>query len=177
MTRWTSSLRIFFGSFPNQDLLDAASFTLPQTVRTKSSINVDHLQSLFSVVWYLQNLSKGVKKLLVTAGAALNLVNFDENLTVEIFSSKYDVNHPDKDLTTATFLEIQQLLLEIKGVAPVVNPPSTLNQFFSIEKDKCKIVDTHTWKVHIDSSNVPLAPGEVILDAFPFYVIYFLFYT
>ena len=172
MVRWSTSLRIFFGTFPNQDVLDASSFTLPQTVKMDSAINVNQLKSLFSVVWYLQNVAQGIQKYALATGTALGLVNFDENLTVEIFSSKYDVNHPDKDATINTFLEIQALLLQIRGVKEVISPPSTLDELFILEKSKCKIVDTSTWKVHIDSSSVPLGPGEEILDAFPFYVFY-----
>ncbi|KAJ3417256.1 hypothetical protein HDV05_005712 [Chytridiales sp. JEL 0842] len=168
--KWESNLRIFFSNFPDQAVLDATSYALPKTVQVGAGLKPSKISAYFSVIWYLTAVVSKAVKSAKQAAATVGAISFDEEMTLEISTGDRDMTNPDRVATIANLLEIQEILMKIRGTPDALlstdSQPSA-NWMYTPANQRERILSTKDLKIKLDPSLVPLSPGETILDAFP----------
>lgn len=160
-------MRLFFGVFPDQALIDAYNLRLaiPKTISMDIGLKPDEIAAYYNVSAYFKRLSSGVTHAVRQTLSIIGAKIFDDSIMIEISTSKDDNLHVDQNLGRFELFEIQQALLSMKKTNPIsgisVNPSA-----FRLMQQMTPLVENNV--AQLDMTSIAMMPQEQILDAHTF---------
>ena len=166
-TEWTSSLRIFFGVYPDQAICDAynTGFAVPKCISMFASLSPTDIASYYSVVGYFQRIGTGVAKALKQGLANTGLIVTDDSTMLEISTSNLDIDHELPNKVYKDIYDIQRRILEMKKLMAIL-PADRVTKNFRVVQEHQKLVQDDI--AYLNVMSIPLKHDEHFIDAYTF---------
>lgn len=167
---WESSLRLFFGVFPEQAMIDGynTATVVPKIVTTDTGLIPEEISKFFSVYGYYRNLLKSLRGLITKTSAAIGLSEISRATMIEIVTEKDDTLHFNAQESRRELVEIQKAILDMKQAEPINWQKQHPENFQFVTGHVSMTILGEQNQANLDLNIIPLAEGEVVFDAYAF---------
>ena len=161
---WESSLRIFFGVYPDQAVYDAYNlrFAIPKSVEMAAGLVPDTIARYFSVIDYFKASAAAV---ITKVSSLLGVNGLSDATMLEITSCWLDTKHGNAREGYDGLLDLQRTLLTMRQGQPALRKKSDSPRI-KLSKEATQLVVDGC--ANLDTNILALIPGEEFIDAYTY---------